>query len=153
MKRSIGSWPIVTPRPHDIRNPIHLPEDKKTIELPVFKIRAKCIERWDWSNWGAVLSACALPPPQCAWLDVGGWTWIPFRFKTLILFFFQTVNIFWIPFEAWCYLEFMQQNKIAYTYILINFIFSKKSTFEVYYCNFWLYTCSIFCTYGFNIFI
>ena len=57
----------------------------------------------------------------CWWVDVE----IPFRFKTLILFFFQTVNTFWIPFEPLCYLEFMQQNKITYAYILINF-FSKK---------------------------
>ena len=31
----------------------------------------------------------------CWWVDVE----IPSRFKTLILFFFQTVNMFWIPFE------------------------------------------------------
>ena len=78
----------------------------------------------------------------CWWVDVE----IPCKFKTLIPFFFQTVNTFWIPFEPWCYLEFMQQNKITYAYILINFIFLKKSTFKVYYCNFWVYTCSTFCT-------
>ena len=75
----------------------------------------------------------------CWWVDVE----IPYRFKTLILFFFQTVNMFWILFEPWCYLEFMQQNKITYAYILINFIFLKKSTFKVYYCNIWVYIFNI----------
>ena len=75
----------------------------------------------------------------CWWVDVE----ILSRFKTLIPFFFQTVNMFWISFEPWCYLEFMQQNKITYAYILINFIFLKKSTFKVYYCNIWVYIFNI----------
>lgn len=35
----------------------------------------------------------------CAWL--GGE--IPFEFETLISYFFQSINVFWIPFELWCY--------------------------------------------------
>ena len=83
----------------------------------------------------------------CWWVDVE----IPFRFKILILFFLQTVNTFWIPFEPWCYLEFMQQNKITYAYILINFIFKKNqhskytiATSEDTYSTFWTYTFNIF---------
>ena len=34
-------------------------------------------------------------------------------------FFFQTVNAFLIPFEPPCYLQFMQQNKMQYEYILV----------------------------------
>ena len=78
-----------------------------------------------------------------------GWCWvwveaeIPFRLEILILFFSQTVIAFWIPFEPWYYLELMQQNKITYAYILIIFIFFKKSTFRIYYCSIWEYMLNI----------
>ena len=108
------------------RNPIHLPEGGKDIELAVFEIRTECIKRMRLEHSSAARMCCLVCMAHVrlrAWLGGVG---IPFRFKTLILFFFQTVNTFWIPFQPWCYLEFMQQNKITYAYVLINFSFSKN---------------------------
>ena len=76
------------------RNHIHLPEDEKDIKLAVFEIRAEYIKRMRLEHSSAARMCCLVCMAHMrlrAWLgDVG----ISFRFKTLILFFFQTVNTF-----------------------------------------------------------
>jgi len=108
------------------RNPIYLSKDEKDIKLILFEIRAQCIKRMRLEQSSAARMcglACMAHVRLHAWLGGVG---ISFRFKMLILFFFRTVNTFWIPFQPWCYSEFMQQNKVTYAYVLINFSFSKN---------------------------
>ena len=81
------------------RNPIHLPEGGKDIKLAVFEIRAEYIKRMRLEHSSAARMCCLVCMAHVrlrVWLGGVG---IPFRFKTLILFFFQTVNTLWIPFE------------------------------------------------------
>ena len=83
-KRWAVSAPRTGPRPADrvtglracpacSRNPIHLPEDKKTIELLVFEIRAKSIERMILEQLGSSaerMCASAVCMAGRWWVDV-----------------------------------------------------------------------------------
>ena len=76
------------------RNPIHLPEGGKDIELAMFEIRVECIKKMRLEHSSAARMCCLVCMAHVrlrVWLGGVG---IPFRFKTLILFFFQTVNTF-----------------------------------------------------------
>ena len=76
------------------RNPIYLSKDEKDIKLILFEIRAQCIKRMRLEHSSAARMWCLVCMAHVrlrAWLRGVG---IPFRFKTLILFFFQTVNTF-----------------------------------------------------------
>ena len=76
------------------RNPIHLPEGGKDIELAVFEIRVECIKKMRLEHSSAARMRCLVCMAHVrlrAWLGGVG---IPFRFKTLIIFFFQTENTF-----------------------------------------------------------